>query len=80
MHFMVTYLNILKKLYSTISWHPNHHATLHIGPHLLKLGPMHGWWMFVYERLIGLLQKTNTNHKIGEYVINYQSTMAYDIF
>ena len=80
MHFMVTYLNILKKLYPAISWHSNHHATLHIGPHLFQFGPMHGLWMFIYERVIGLLQKTNTNHKIGEYVINYQCTMAYDMF
>ena len=80
MHCMVAYLNILKKLYPTISWRPNHHAALHIGPHLLRFGPMHGWWMFVYERVIGLLQKTNTNHKIGEYVINYRCAMAYDMF
>ena len=30
MHYMVTYLDILKNLYPTISWHPNCHATLHI--------------------------------------------------
>ena len=35
MHYMVAYLDILKKLYPTISWRPNHHATLHIGPNLL---------------------------------------------
>ncbi|KAG2148241.1 uncharacterized protein EDB93DRAFT_1085087 [Suillus bovinus] len=29
-------------------------------------GPMHGWWMFPFERIIGALQKTNTNYKIGE--------------
>ena len=69
MQCMVTYLNILKKLYPTISWRPNHHAALHIGPHLLRFGPMHGWWMFAYERVIGLLQKINTNYKIGERVI-----------
>ena len=72
MHWMVTYLNILIKLYPTKSWRPNHHAAWHIGPHLLRFGPMHGWWMFVYERVIGLLHKTNTNHKIGENVINYR--------
>ena len=80
MHCMVAYLNILKKLYPTISWCSNHHAALHIGPHLLQFGPMHSWWMFVYERVISLLQKTNTNHKIGEYVINYWCAMSYDMF
>ncbi|KAG2048894.1 hypothetical protein BDR06DRAFT_975607 [Suillus hirtellus] len=27
---------------------------------------MHSWWMFPFERIIGVLQKTNMNHKIGE--------------
>jgi hypothetical protein len=34
---------------------------------LLLFGPMHGWWMFVFERVIGMLQKTNTNDKLGEF-------------
>ncbi|KAG2048976.1 hypothetical protein BDR06DRAFT_975564 [Suillus hirtellus] len=33
---------------------------------LLRYGPMHGWWMFPFERVIGGLQKTNMNYKIGE--------------
>jgi hypothetical protein len=60
------YLNILKELYPKLAWRPNHHAALHIGPFLLLFGPMHGWWMFVFERMIGLLQKTSTNYKIGK--------------
>ena len=63
---MVAYFNILKDLYPNIAWRPNHHAALHIGPMLLLFGPMHGWWMFVFERVIGMLQKTNTNDKLGE--------------
>lgn len=66
---MVAYLNILKKLYPTLAWRPNHHAALHIGAFLLLFGPMHGWWMFAYERVIGLLQKTNINYKRGKQVI-----------
>lgn len=66
MKCMVAYLNIIKELYPNIAWRPNHHAALHIGPFLLLFGPMHGWWMFVFERVIGILQKTNTNEKIGE--------------
>ena len=64
---IVAYLNILKGLYPNIAWRPNHHAALHIGPFLLNFGPMHGWWMFVYERIIGWLGKTNTNFKIGKF-------------
>jgi len=66
---MVAYLNILKELYPTMSWRPNHHASLHIGRFLLLFGPMHGWWMFAYERVIGLLQKININYKVGEQAI-----------
>jgi hypothetical protein len=66
MKCMVAYLNILKELYPNLAWRPNHHAALHIGRFLLLFGPMHGWWMFVFERVIGMLQKTNTSHKIGE--------------
>lgn len=67
MSAMVAYYGTLKELYPALAWRPNHHASLHIGPFLLLFGPMHGWWMFVYERIIGLLQKINTNYKIGKY-------------
>lgn len=66
MHCMVAYLKTLKTLYPDLPWRPNHHAALHIGAFLLMFGPMHGWWMFAYERVIGLLQKTNTNYKLGK--------------
>lgn len=68
---LVAYYEVLKTLYPKMSWRPNHHAALHIGPQLLQFGPMHGWWMFVFERVIGLLQKTNTNFKVGECRIQY---------
>ena len=77
---MVAYLNTLKKLYPTISWCPNHHAALHIGPHLLQFGPMHGWWIFTFERIIGCLQKININYELGEQVVGYRRTMAHDEF
>jgi hypothetical protein len=63
---LTAYLNILKSLYPSLAWRPNHHAALHIGPLLLNFGPMHGWWMFVYERIIGFLGKTNTNFNISK--------------
>jgi hypothetical protein len=69
MKCMVAYLNILKELYPTIAWRPNHHAALHIGSFLLLFGPMHGWWMFVFERIIGSLQRINTNDKLGESIL-----------
>ncbi|KAG1844677.1 hypothetical protein F4604DRAFT_1596005 [Suillus subluteus] len=68
--YMKAYLECVKGIFPHHSWHPNHHATLHIREFLLRYGPMHGWWMFPFERIIGALQKTNTNYKIGERAIH----------
>ncbi|KIK78949.1 hypothetical protein PAXRUDRAFT_162629 [Paxillus rubicundulus Ve08.2h10] len=62
---MKAYLECVKTIFPEISWQPNHHASLHLDEFLHMYGPMHGWWMFPFERVIGSLQKTNTNHKIG---------------
>ncbi|THU82168.1 hypothetical protein K435DRAFT_592436, partial [Dendrothele bispora CBS 962.96] len=43
-------------------WRPNIHAAGHIYDFLLLLyGPVISWWCFPFERLIGALQKINTN-------------------
>lgn len=62
---LVTYLSTLKELYPTLSWRPKHHAALHIASFLMLFGPMHGWWMYVFERVIGILQRCNMNFKKG---------------
>lgn len=64
--YMMTYLECIQDLFPSYSFRPNHHACLHLYEFLLRYGPMHGWWMFPFERIIGGLQKTNTNHKIGK--------------
>jgi hypothetical protein len=66
---MVAYLRLLLELYPDIQLRPNHHVALHIGPLLTQLGPVHSWWMFPFERVIGMLQKINTNSKMGKYAI-----------
>jgi len=43
----------------------NVHAALHIYDFLNLFGPVMGWWCFPFERMIGGLQKINTNDKIG---------------
>lgn len=46
---------------------PNIHAAAHIYDFLLLFGPVLSWWCFPFERLIGVLQKVNTNdHKGGK--------------
>ena len=59
------YLASLRELFPDMNLLPNHHNALYLGELLLRFGPVHGWWMFPFERLIGLLQKINTNKKIG---------------
>lgn len=43
----------------------NIHAAGHIFDFLLLFGPVMSWWCFPFERLIGALQKINTNDHIG---------------
>jgi len=43
----------------------NIHAALHIYDFLLLFGPVASWWTFPFERMIGALQKINTNDGIG---------------
>ncbi|KAJ3979299.1 hypothetical protein F5890DRAFT_1421566 [Lentinula detonsa] len=44
---------------------PNIHAAAHIYDFLLLFGPVVSWWCFPFERLIGVLQKINTNDHTG---------------
>lgn len=63
-HYLKEYLDIL--LDGGWKLRPNHHAALHVGDMLLRFGPVRGWWMFPFERVIGRLQRMNTNSIIGE--------------
>lgn len=63
--YMTAYLELLLDLYPGTSFTPNQHRALHIGHGLARFGPAPGWWMFPFERLIGILQRTNHNFKIG---------------
>lgn len=44
---------------------PNVHAAFHIYDFLKLFGPVNSWWTFPFERLIGTVQKINTNTHIG---------------
>jgi len=65
MRNMRAYVTSLRDLFPEMKLRPNHHNALYLGELLLRFGPVHGWWMFPFERLIGLLQKINTNNKMG---------------
>ncbi|EPS92627.1 hypothetical protein FOMPIDRAFT_1088453, partial [Fomitopsis schrenkii] len=63
---MLAYLEGIRRILPHQSLLPSHHNALHIPDFLRRFGPMPGWWMFPFERVIGLLQKVKTNGKIGK--------------
>lgn len=62
---MLDYLNGIKRLFPEYRLHPNHHMALHIYEFLLSFGPVHSWWAFPYERMIGMIQRMPNNGKVG---------------
>ncbi|PPQ96947.1 hypothetical protein CVT26_005966 [Gymnopilus dilepis] len=63
---MSNYLTGLKELFPSYRLHPNHHMALHLDTFLRLFGPVHGWWTFPFERMIGAVQRMPHNGKIGE--------------
>jgi hypothetical protein len=63
---MKDYLKTLKELRPTQRFRPNHLNALLVGDYLRLYGPVRGWWMFPFERVIGELQRSSTNNKLGE--------------
>ena len=52
---MYSYLNSLKILFPNYSLYLNHHIALHLPDYLLLYGPVHSWWTFPFEQLIGIV-------------------------
>jgi hypothetical protein len=50
---------------------PNLHASLHLPELLLKYGPVHAWWAYPFECLIGHIQQLNTNYIIGVFFLRF---------
>lgn len=63
---MLNYINEIKRLFPDYRLHPNHHMSFHIPEFLLLFGPVHSWWTFPFERLIGSIQRMPSNGKIGK--------------
>ncbi|KAF8572647.1 hypothetical protein K439DRAFT_1377958, partial [Ramaria rubella] len=64
--YMATYIKDLKEIHPTIKHTTSHHMALHIYDFLGLFGPVHSWWCFPFERLIGILQRQPSNHKFGK--------------
>ncbi|KAH9035453.1 hypothetical protein EDB83DRAFT_2228931 [Lactarius deliciosus] len=63
-NIMKKYLKMLKDLHPNECFCPNHINV--IGNYLHLYGPVWGWWMFPFERVIGDLQHLSTNNILGE--------------
>lgn len=61
------YLSLLKELLPEYDLHPNHHMALHLGTYIRRFGPVHAWWAFPFEHIIGMLQHIPINFKQGQY-------------
>jgi hypothetical protein len=62
---MTDYRKELQRIFLGYNCHPNHHMAMHIGEFVEKYGPIHGWWTFPFEQMIGWLQRLMTNYKQG---------------
>lgn len=63
---LATWVTELNILYPTLSVdRPNIHMAFHIFDFLHLFGPVHSWWSFPFERLVGILQRLPINHKSG---------------
>jgi hypothetical protein len=62
---MKAYMEGIKKLFPQYRFRPNHHMALHLHEYLCRFGPVHSWWTFPFERIIGMLERIPTNFKIG---------------
>lgn len=63
---MTRYLKGVQRLFPGYKCVPNQHMAMHIHEYLLRFGPVHAWWTFPFERLIGMLQHMPNNGKIGK--------------
>ncbi|KDR74581.1 hypothetical protein GALMADRAFT_41458, partial [Galerina marginata CBS 339.88] len=60
------YMEGVKNIFPQYRFLPNHHMSLHLYDYLLLFGPVHSWWTFPFERIIGMLERIPTNFKVGE--------------
>src|SRR5713101_5522290 len=50
------------QLYSSGIIKPNHHYVTHVSECVQNFGPLHNFWMFLYERLNKVLKSFKTNN------------------
>ena len=68
---LLDYMNGLKELFPDYELRLNHHMALHLDKYIKFYGPVHSWWTFPFERIIGMLQRVSTNYKEGKFTTFY---------
>lgn len=63
--YLQRYISQLHVLFPDLECESIHHMAFHIYDFLKLFGPVHSWWCFPFERLIGQLQRLPTNHRFG---------------
>ena len=66
MRLMTRYRELMHRRFPDYQALPNHHMAMHIGEFLLMYGPVHSWWTYPFERVIGSLQRISTNYIPGK--------------
>ncbi|KAI0740301.1 hypothetical protein C8Q76DRAFT_609410, partial [Earliella scabrosa] len=64
--YLTNYIRDLRVIFPHLQFESIHHMSFHIPDFLELFGPVHSWWCFPFERLIGQLQRLPTNHRFGE--------------
>lgn len=59
------YLGQLTVIHPGAKHTANQHMSLHLTNFMKLYGPVHSWWTYPFERLIGRLQQLPTNNKFG---------------
>ena len=63
--YIATYIRDLQHILPEATRRTNQHMAMHIYDFLRQFGPVHSWWCFPFERLVGQLQRMTNNHKFG---------------
>ena len=80
LHHMQMYLHGLCEVFPRYRYLPNQHMALHLAEYLRLYGPVHSWWTFPFERLIGMLQRIPNNFQDGGSYLHISLTIMTFIF
>lgn len=78
--YIASFIQDLQDLHPDTTRRTNHHMAMHIYDFLHLFGPVHSWWCFPFERLIGQLQRITSNHKFGKIFLWDPSWFIFLIF